>query len=286
MVANSLIQSPAYSLWLNDLNANTGSIMFGGVDTDKFHGSLATLPIQVDRGSSQPTEFFVALTGLSFGGRRIGGDRKDAVLLDSGSSLAYLPDDLVTSLYQTLNAQYDPSQGLATVSCDLIGSSTTLDFSFSGATISVPMAELVIPVQSSSGSPFGISNVPQVCLFAIEPAGGNTAVLGDPFLRSAYVVYDLGNNQISMAQTNFNATSSTIREIGTGKQAVPGASLVPSPATVTPGKTGGRIGVPTISGTITATATGAARTGGATITAPRLGSGLLAAVFGLLGVFL
>jgi len=36
MVADGLIQSNAYSLWLNDLDASTGSILFGGVDTAQY----------------------------------------------------------------------------------------------------------------------------------------------------------------------------------------------------------------------------------------------------------
>jgi hypothetical protein len=40
MVADGLIQSNAYSLWLNDLDANTGSILFGGVDTAKYTAHL------------------------------------------------------------------------------------------------------------------------------------------------------------------------------------------------------------------------------------------------------
>lgn len=44
LVADGAIQSSAFSLWLNDLSASTGSILFGGVDTSKYHGSLETLP--------------------------------------------------------------------------------------------------------------------------------------------------------------------------------------------------------------------------------------------------
>ena len=52
-------------------------------------------------------------------------------------------------------------------------------------------------------------------------------VLGDTFLRSAYVVYHLGNDQISLAPTVFNATGSDIREINNGTDGVPDATLVP-----------------------------------------------------------
>ena len=64
-------------------------------------------------------------------------------------------------------------------------------------------------------------------------------MLGDTFLRSAYVVYHLGNNQISLAPTVFNATDSDIREIGNGTDGVPNATLVPGAVSTGAGRGGG-----------------------------------------------
>jgi hypothetical protein len=74
----------------------------------------------------------------------------------------------------------------------------------------------------------------------ISDAAGSTAVLGDTFLRSAYVVYDLQNNQISLAQTDFNATGSNVVEITAG--GVPGATMVASPVSTLSVSTGGARG--------------------------------------------
>jgi Eukaryotic aspartyl protease len=57
--------SLAYSLWLDDVNANTGSILFGGVDTSKYTGDLIALPIQNDAQTGTLTSFTVAWTGLT-----------------------------------------------------------------------------------------------------------------------------------------------------------------------------------------------------------------------------
>lgn len=218
LVDDGVIQSNAYSLWLNDLDANTGSILFGGVDSDKYHGSLATLPIVQEQG--QYVEFLIALTGLSAGSNTIFNDTSNAVavLLDSGSSLSYLPDDYVNSLFSTFNADYRSSEGVAIVDCSLADDSRTVDFTFSGPTISVSLSELVIVAAVDRGNP--------VCILGISRAGQSTSVLGDTFLRSAYVVYDLDNNEISLASTNFNATSSNVQEIGSGSSAVPDATAV------------------------------------------------------------
>ena len=257
MAQKGLIQSVAYSLWLDDLESSTGVILFGGVDTDKFHGELQTLPIQKVYGTY--SEFQIALTGVSIGNSATrttlnSGNLPASALLDSGSTLTYLPDDVVSSIFNKYNVQYDSQAGQAYCDCSLGNSADTVDFTFSSPVIRVPMSELVISGSAGSGTGGSttFSNGPSYCTFGIAPAGNTGVVLGDTFIRSAYVVYDLSNNQISLAQTNFNATTSNVMEIGTGSNSVPQASGVANPVTVSGTNTGGaRIGGP--SGTVTVT---------------------------------
>lgn len=235
MVADGLIQSNAYSLWLNDLDANTGNILFGGIDDQKFIPPLQTLPIQPERGFF--AEFLITLTNIELGGSSVvsGYDLALAVLLDTGSSLTYLPDDIVQTIFSAVSAQYDPSNQAAYVPCSLANEKTNLRFAFSGAVIEVEMNEMVLDMFTSSGRRPTFQNGQAACLFGIAPAGQGTNVMGDTFLRSAYVVYDLANNEISMAQTRFNTTASNILEIGSGSGSVPGATKVTNPVTATQG---------------------------------------------------
>lgn len=250
MVDNGLINSNAYSLWLNDLEASTGSILFGGVNTEKFIGELATLPIQRENG--QYVEFIIALTGLALSnGSTSNTYRSDslpaAVLLDSGSSLTYLPDSLVQSIYNDLEVNYDSSSGTGYVPCSMVNQDINLNFTFSGPSIPVGINELVL----DPGTGLTFSDGTAACVFGIAPAGDSTAVLGDTFLRSAYVVYDLENNEISLAKTNFNSTKDNILEIGTGTAAVPDATAVSNPVTsVAIGAGGARIGGPSGTGIV------------------------------------
>ncbi|MCJ1227055.1 hypothetical protein MMC12_003710 [Toensbergia leucococca] len=280
LLANKgLIQSNAYSLWLDDLEASTGSVLFGGVDTDKYHGSLATLPIQKEEGTYQ--EFIITLTavGVSFNGKSqsLGSSSNlpAPVLLDAGSSLSYLPNDIATALYAQFNAQFDNQAQAAYVDCSLANNASTVDFTFSSPIISVPMSELVInPGPNPDGSAATFADGTAACAFGISPAGDTTAVLGDTFLRSAYVVYDLANNEISLAQTNFNATGSNVSAIGTGSASVPDATGVANAASATQTVTGGaRIhgpsGTVTVSGSSTSsTSTSTARGGAAATQVP------------------
>jgi hypothetical protein len=227
LVNASLIASPAYSLWLNDLSASTGSILFGGVNAAKYTGSLQSVPIIKEAGAYY--EFIIALTGISIGSTSLSSSSLPAaVLLDSGSSLTYLPNDLAAQIYSSVSAIYNYDLGAAYVACDLRSNSSSISFSFSSTSnsISVAMKELVLDAgTSSSGQPYTLQDGAPACIFGIAPStDGSMSVLGDTFLRSAYVVYDMANNEISLAQTDFDSTESDdVREIsGT----VPGATAV------------------------------------------------------------
>ena len=259
MVDANLIQSSAYSLWLDDLESSTGSILFGGIDTQKFKGMLSTLPIEKELGTF--VEFIITLSGVSLTSdgkltEFTNADLPTPVLLDSGSSLTYLPNDLTDDIYTALNVSYQAQDQTAYCDCRLADTATTLDFTFSSPKISVPMSELAInPGPNPDGSPFTFEDGTPACIFGISPADGSPPVLGDTFIRSAYVVYDMGNNEISIAQTDFNATDSNVIEIGTGTGAVPSATAVVSPVQAQVSETGGaRLDEATASGTISPTA--------------------------------
>lgn len=221
-----LINTEAYSLWLNDREASSGFLLFGGVDTAKFHGNLTTLPIEKKQGQFE--QFFVNLTDISFTNATHSSKFASGkstlpvpVLLDSGSTLMTLPEIVVRDIYDTLKVtigklSYD--HRIATVDCALGQETSTLDFAFATAKICVPMSELVLPIHpDEDGQVLTANDGTPLCRLGItyptKPT--NPLILGDTFLRSAYVVFDMSNNEISIAPTNFNAADSNIVEIGT-----------------------------------------------------------------------
>ena len=264
MVNAGLIKSNAYSLWLDDLEASIGSIIFGGVDTDKYTGQLQTLPVQKE--FDEYAELIITLSSMSIVNegktQNVGTDLPTAVILDSGSSLTYLPNSLTSAIYTALDVQYSQQDGAAFASCNLANANITLDFTFTSPTISIPISELVLSVSTveegratpnsgddGEGSYGSSGSDENICLFGIAPSQGSTSVLGDTFLRSAYVVYDLANNEISLAQTNFNSTTSHVLEIGTGTASVPDATAVPSAIQASVSQSGGAR-IAAVSGTV------------------------------------
>ncbi|KFY96571.1 hypothetical protein V498_02605 [Pseudogymnoascus sp. VKM F-4517 (FW-2822)] len=233
LAAQGIISSNGYSLWLNDLDSHSGSILFGGVDTERFTGTLETLPVQ--NTSAGYTDFLITLTGLALGGETLIEKQAQAVLLDSGSSLTYLPNAMTNAIYEAIDAQYDSTQGAAFVPCSMRSSNETLEFTFTSPTISVPLDELILDIPKTNNQTSVFPGGEAACLFGIAPSGVTVPVLGDTFLRSAYVVYDLENNEISLAQTKFNATKSNIVELGDGKHAAGIGTAVANPVTATAG---------------------------------------------------
>lgn len=198
----------AFSVALGESTTAGGSVIFGGVDTKKFSGSLASLDIESPT-AGDIQRYAVALSSVSFtnssGTTKFSDSALTGVVLDTGSSLCELPTDLVESMAATLGAEEDEQSGLLVVSCDLMTSSNTMDFAFAGATVSVPMTSFIL--QDGQFCILGVQ--------ALQAGSGITALLGDTFLRAAYVVFDQTNMKIGMA---------AYENCGTNEQAIPTGS--------------------------------------------------------------
>lgn len=212
MVKQGYIRSRAYSLWLNDLDADTGEILFGGIDTAKYKGKLHTVPIDIRTGKSEPSEFMITMTGIGLTnnvGQSMSITKSDfriPVLLDSGTTYTYVPRNVYQSLAAELGVQY--VSGTSVVACSLRDYNGTVDLDFSGFQINVPFNELVVDAFDIYGYPITFDDGEQLCFFGIFPelSTDGSYVLGDTFLRSAYVVYDLDNAEISLANVRFNTS--------------------------------------------------------------------------------
>ena len=257
MVSQGLISTKAYSLYLDDLQASTGSIIFGGIDSDKYQGDLLQMPIVPDtleNGTEIYAEFTVALTSFSLSGQSGNttnltiGDYDAPVVLDSGTTLTYVPQRLAKLIYDDLNAVDDTeNSGNVFVDCDVLTSSPKATFNFgfggsNGVLIKVPVDEMVFQLEGLfSLDGYAPPDLPfsNPCALGLNGQDEEPYILGDTFLRSAYVVYDLKNNLIAIAQTNFNSTTSSIIDFSADATAIPNVSGVASGVSVTETATGG-----------------------------------------------
>jgi hypothetical protein len=199
LVSQGFIQSRTYSLYLDDISASKGTILFGGVDSEKYTGSLSTFPINTDI-TGAALQFVITLTGMSVtlpGSRELGVGQSSLyplnVLLDSGSSYISLPTSMVRGIGQAMGATFSNQLGgYILPNCKQQFADGSLNFYFSGVRLSVPYNEFIIHPTATDGTSFTYTDGSKVCMIGVIPGtSGDVAVLGDTFLRSAYVVYDL-----------------------------------------------------------------------------------------------
>ena len=292
MFDQGLINLKAYSLYLNSFDSQTGSIIFGGMDTDKYIGDLVQMPV-ITRISSKGTQiydhFTVAMTSMSVNNGA--GDvtltsSASPVLLDSGTTLSYIPDIVARQLFDVVGATDDTysargpnASGFVYVYCNIVNDPFTFTFKFGDSKntvgITIPISELVYPIETIFGSiensPYPDDTGDGICVFGINPSIDGMAILGDTFLRSAYVVYDMSNNVVAMAQMNPRSTKENIVDFKESDTTIPGVSKVATGVEVVHTKTfyggvenvssGTRVRVLTTSATETASGT-ATTTGG------------------------
>ena len=248
MVSQGLINRKAYSLYLNDLAENTGTICFGCVDTTKYSGDLVALPVQEAPSQQGRNAFFVALTRVDFVDdagtitRLSANNYTQSALLDSGTSLTLINDDILTSLAIGLGA-INIGGGSLVVPCSYSNSNASIRYTFGGddgSVIKVPLRELLL---GDSIPPQYYNHASGACNLGIGgPLSGNI-ILGDTFLRSAYVVFDQDNYQVAMAQAVPSQT-------GTSSLAmIPAGTSLPS-VTRTASAIGTQLGDPDASATL------------------------------------
>ncbi|KAK5166601.1 uncharacterized protein LTR77_008144 [Saxophila tyrrhenica] len=203
LAAQGTISSNRYSIHLNSLSSTTGgTIIFGGIDLSKFVAPLLRVPVL---GSDLPT---VALTRVSTLKGRVptvqtGAGYSEPAILDTGTTLTILPTALVDDIIAVMGAQYypDATNGVTIIPCSASSRSLSINFHFgsssAGPTINVPISQLIL---GGLGTLDGVD----MCQFGLyasdESNGAFPTTLGETFLRSAYVLFDLDGGKIGFAQ--------------------------------------------------------------------------------------
>jgi hypothetical protein len=221
-----IIARRAFSVYLDDQKAGAGSILFGGIDTSKYTGDLVAVAI-TPNGTGVYDRYRVDLTAVSF----VDSAGKSTLLspanmsapcaVDTGASYNILPASVSRALVDGLGAV--SYAGTYFVDCALRDSNTSVVFRFGGPTgpvIKVPITEMLgIPLgftfsDGGSACQLYVGQVEDAELQSLLLAG---YTLGDPVIRSAYVVYDVDNNEIYFAQAVFDKKGKgNIQEIPAG----------------------------------------------------------------------
>lgn len=227
LATQGAIRTKAFSLALGSKTEEKGTLVLGGIDTAKFSGSLAAMPvIAADASPDGVARYWVSLQSIAItppSGRSIQFQGSAMpVFLDSGATLTLLPRQLSDAIATSFGSPGLDSREFYPVDCSLVNTQGTVDFQFAGTTIKVPYSEMIREVARTDGT--------KSCMLGIVPSP-NFVLLGDTFLRSAYAVFDMEADMVYMAQ--YVNCGSRVMEIRNSQSIAPVIGLCPDPEAVT-----------------------------------------------------
>lgn len=188
LASNGLISSAISSFKISRLadQLNDGQVTFGGLDPTKFVAStLITIP-----NVSKVGFWEGALNAITVNGQNTGMAGRTAIL-DTGTTLIIAPPADTLAVMTMLGGKCDTQQ--CTIPCT---SNASVALSFGNASFTIdPRDMLLLPVD--------VNDPTGDCTAGIQPGtiGTDTEwLVGDVFLKNAYLSVDTTNNQISLAK--------------------------------------------------------------------------------------
>lgn len=230
-----------------------GDLLFGGVDTEKFQGSMVLLPAltALDFLGEGTNIFNLESMTMLKGSETVEllhGHPNASFELDHGDFGSLVPPDVSNSIYEILGGaqliENDRNVPGALVPCSIAQRSLSINFTFGYSTshtlISVPISDLMSSPRTTSlahnsSNVFSPDGTP-LCLFNMLPGTEHESTvldhsvfhLGTSALKSVYVVFDFGTRTVGVANAKPNVTSSNIVSYNNG--CFPGAQHVGSSA--------------------------------------------------------
>lgn len=159
-----------------------GSYDFGFINSSKYTGPLTYTPVNTINGF---WEFNVDAYSSGAGNKTV---LTTDTICDTGTTLMYLPDTIAAAYYKKVTG----AQNSATAGGYIFPCSSVLP-SFS---VYISGVAHVVPGQYINYAPYSSS----MCFGGIQSdAGIGLSILGDIFIKSQFVVFDVGNTRIGFA---------------------------------------------------------------------------------------
>ena len=186
---------------MNKADKLSGSVLFGGVDHNKYSGKLQTVPLVsiIRDQSGHATRFDIVLNSITLESSSQNVtvfNSSMAVLLDSGTSFTYLPAPLFKAFGKLLHGTLT-SAGYYRVNCMYNTDSRFAVFNFSGVQIHIPLSSLILTLGSQCYLGIGSMDYdPKTSAWGILGLTTSSAMLT--------LFYDLENYEVSLAPIKFS----------------------------------------------------------------------------------
>jgi len=183
MVAQGLVDQPVFAFYLSNEDGVDGELNFGGINTEHYTGDMS----YVDLASE--TYWAINMDGMAIKGTNVTTVTK--AIVDSGTSLLAGPKDEVKAIAQLVGA-HAFLHGEYLIKCEAVDTAPDVDITLGGKVYTLTAKDYII----NSGA---------TCLLGmvgmdIPAPMGPLWILGDPWMRKFYTVFDFGQKRLGFAQ--------------------------------------------------------------------------------------
>lgn len=182
MVNQGLVDEPVFAFYLSEESGKDGELDFGGIDTNHYTGEITYVPV------SSQTYWEVKLDDMQVNGQSV--TKVTKAIVDSGTSLLAGPVAEVKAIAKILGAT-PFLNGEYLINCDKEKTGDNFDIILGGKTFTLTPTDYIIPDET-------------LCLFGmvgidVPAPAGPLWILGDPFIRKFYTVFDYGQKRVGFA---------------------------------------------------------------------------------------
>ncbi|RCH99517.1 hypothetical protein CU097_015439 [Rhizopus azygosporus] len=216
LAKQNLIPEPIFGVYLGSMDATgwAGEVLLGAVNQSKYTGELKYVPVQQNiNPKTQKLDYTYWSVGIqdikviqnnqtasiTAAGNSSESSTKNA-MLDTGTTFTYLTkemaDRIIGLIAQRSPSEMSQSNGLYVVDCNLKTTEVKLELMIASTDTNQPVhwqidiMDLIVPL-SENRCGFGITYK--------ESSLNDNLIIGDIFLRSSYLVFDMGNKRVGLA---------------------------------------------------------------------------------------
>jgi len=183
LVAQNLIPTAIFSSYLSSNETNSSVLILGGIDKQYYTGDINYVVFNILQGLLG--YWLITGTDIKVMGKSLGNCFLCPLIVDTGTSVITGPPGYVEPLLDAI--------GYVNPDCSNRNQLPTISFTLSGIDMTLEPSFYVLYGADETGQ-----NVCQLGIESLDP-GLPIWILGDPFLRKYYTIFDRQNNQVGFA---------------------------------------------------------------------------------------
>ncbi|KAG8905957.1 Type I transmembrane sorting receptor [Tulasnella sp. 403] len=194
LVNNRVLTSNVFAFYMSRNGGSGSELCLGCTDSSKFTGSVSYHPLDPSATNGQQFYWNTPSAGFSYNGGSPTGSF--SAVIDSGTTLIYIPTAAAKALYAKIPGAKDASSTLG-------AGFYTYPCSAKLGAIALKIGSQTYPLnpqdfnlgQATSGSSQCVGGI-----IGSDDTGANLAIVGDEFMKNWYSVFDYGNKRVGFAK--------------------------------------------------------------------------------------